>query len=297
MKFLTFVFISSFFLCFSHSNNEINSPQVPDYIIYESDTLPIYTLIIEQYLDKLGAEDNGDLFGLKFREGAATYCWRGYQAIYSIKNDSLFLNQLINCGDLLYDNEINHKDSKDRLVKLFKNKIKNGKVHLDWFSGNLNLPKANLLRWDGVFHNSFEEEIQLKIRKGKIRKKNKVLNYIDDPNRINRRKDDTLSNIIFKELNKVNWNNKKEFDCSEAYIITIGKNGKVKDVIMKDYQDKSTIDKYWDKDEYKYCIKNVFDCLKKLKFDILKKDNKLIEEKIYIEFWILDDGTLENWTW
>jgi len=39
------------------------------------------------------------MFGLSFRDGASFNCWRGYQAIYKIDNDSLFLVDIINCGE------------------------------------------------------------------------------------------------------------------------------------------------------------------------------------------------------
>jgi hypothetical protein len=67
------------------------SPQSPDYIIYKGDTLATYTLILEQYFQLQEKADQGKLFGLSFRDGATFNCWRGYQAIYKIDNDSLFL--------------------------------------------------------------------------------------------------------------------------------------------------------------------------------------------------------------
>jgi len=37
-------------------------------------------------------------------------------------------------------------------------------------------------------------------------------------------------------------------------------------------------------------------CLKKLQFDVIKKHGEPIEENVFIEIWLNDDGTLENWT-
>ena len=75
------------------------SPQSPDYIIYRDDTLATYTLILEQYFQLQGRADQGKLFGLSFRDGATFNCWRGYQAIYKIDRDSLFLVDIISCGE------------------------------------------------------------------------------------------------------------------------------------------------------------------------------------------------------
>jgi hypothetical protein len=74
------------------------SPQMPDYIIFKGDTIATYNLILEQYLQRNDTTEQ--LFGLSFRnstDGSFSFnCWRGYQAIYKIDNDSLFLVDIIN---------------------------------------------------------------------------------------------------------------------------------------------------------------------------------------------------------
>lgn len=268
------------------------SPQVPDYLIYKGDTIPVYTLILEQYFEKIQKSDKGDLFGLKFREGASFNCWRGYQAIYSIENDSLFLKNIIDCGE----NKIDLQASNKRVNEIFQEKVKNNKVYIEWYSGEFSIPNGELLRWDGVFHKTFENEILIKVENGKVKMISEIENYLDSPKKLNRKYRDTISNIIFKELNKNNWINKNDFDCSEKYLITIDKTGKISNVSMPDYRTKEEIKEFWDKNEYKYCIKTVLKGLRELRFDILKKNGNPIEEKVYLEIWIEDDGKLENWT-
>lgn len=283
--FIILVIISSVKVGFS-------SPQFPDYVIYKGDTIPIYNLILEQYLKKIEKSDKGSLFGLKFREGASLNCWRGYQAIYSIENDSLFLKNIIHCGE----QKINQFASEKRINQIFNSKVINGKVYIDWFSGSFSLPNGKLLRWDGVFHKTFENEILIKVRNGKIRKVSEIKNYIDEPNRINRKYKDTISKVMFNELSKTNWDNKEDFDCSEKYLVTIGKNGEISNVIMVEYQTKKDIKEFWDKNEYNYCVNAVFKKLRGLKLDVMKRNNKPIEEKIYLEIWVEDNGKLEDWT-
>ncbi len=133
-------------------------------MIFKEDTIPVYNLLVEKYYKNLKESDNGELFGLKFREGAMTFCWRGYQAVYEIDNDSLFVKHIINCGELFNGNKIDIKESDKRLRKLFKNKVNNNRVLVDWYSGNLNLPEKNLLRWDGVFHKTFEKETSINLK-------------------------------------------------------------------------------------------------------------------------------------
>ncbi len=271
------------------------SPQLPDYIIYKGDTLAVYELILEQYLENIGTPNQGDLFGLKFREGSSLNCWRGYQAIYSIENDSLFLKNIIHCGELFSKKPINQEDSKKRIQELLGSKFKNNKVFIDWYSGSFGLPNGDLLRWDGVFYRIFEKEILIDVKKGKIELVSDVSNYEDKPDAINRRYKDKISDIMFKELEKVKWKSIDKFDQSEKYFVNIGKNGMVSDVSMVEYQEKDSIAKYWDKPEYNYCIRTILQGLKNLKFDVVKKDGEPIEEKVYIEIW-LEDGKLENWT-
>jgi hypothetical protein len=57
--------------------------------------------------------DEEKLFGLSFRtslEGIGTSfnCWRGYQAIYKIENDSLFVSSIIDCHSIKKIDILNH---------------------------------------------------------------------------------------------------------------------------------------------------------------------------------------------
>lgn len=275
------------------------SPQMPDYLIYKGDTLPVYNLILEKYLEKINQTDQGDLFGLKFREGASLNCWRGYQAIYKIENDSLFLSDIIDCGELRYKKTIDKDESKKRITNIFNGKIRNGKVFLNWYSGNFSLPKSSLLRWDGVFYKSFENEILIKVDNGRIKKVKLISNYIDKPDRINRRYTDTVSNVLFEQLKSknLNWEQLDDCECADRYLVTINKNGKISKVQMADYQSKDSIDMYWEKKDYNLCIKSIYRAVKGLKFDIIKRKGVKVSEKVYLEIWYEEKtGQIENWT-
>lgn len=278
------------------SKNSIACPQLPDYVIYNGDTIPVYSLILEKYFEKVNKSDQGSLFGLKFRGGDSSNCWRGYQAIYSVENDSLFLKEIISCGELYSNKAVNIEDSRSRIRDIFGDKYKNNKVFIDWFSGKFSLPNGNLLRWDGVFYKIFEKEILLQVEKGKIRSILNINNYEDKPSGINRRYRDTIANVFFKEVEKFKWKKLDKFDPSERYLVTIGKNGKVSNVSMAEYQLKDSIKKYWDRNEYKYCIRSVRKALKNLTFDIIKKEGRPIEEKFSFEIWLEENGKLKKWT-
>jgi len=270
------------------------SPQSPDYIIYKGDTLATYTLLLEQYFQLQEKFDQGQLFGLSFRDGSTFNCWRGYQAIYKLDNDSLFLVDIISCGERR-NGIINKAASADKMRSIFKEKFINDRVYIDWFSGDMKFPLTNkVLRWDGVFYTIYEREKVISISNGKVLTTQDVENYVDDPNRINRKDKNKISDILFKKLKKAKWKNKDDFDCSTKYMATIDENGNVSKVRM--LYSEEEIEKYYEKDEYNFCIKKVYDALKSLKFDIIKDKGRPIAEDIYIEIWVEDNGKIENWT-
>jgi hypothetical protein len=270
------------------------SPQLPDYVIYDKDTIVTYNLILEKYLQLQDTAKTEKLFGLAFRNGASFNCWRGYQAFYKIENDSLFLIDIINCGERR-NGQINKAESAEKIKAIFGDKMLNEKVFTDWFSGSISFPLTDkVLRWDGVFYKIFDNEKVISITGGKVNNIENVENYVDDPKRIDRRDKDKVSDILFRQLKKTQWKNAQEFDCSTKYFVTIDENGNVSQVRML-YSDEE-IEKYYEKDEYSFCINIIYYALKSLKFDIIKDKGIPISEDIYIEIWVKDNGKVENWT-
>lgn len=271
------------------------SPQMPDYIIYEKDTIATYNLILEIYLQKQDSSNIDKLFGLSFRDGSSLNCWRGYQAIYKIENSSLFLVDIINCGELR-NGKTDRTKSLEKMEAIFKERLKNGKVFIDWFDGDINFPLTNkILRWDGVFYKIFEKEKVVSISNGLVTKIEDVDNYIDDPKRIDRRDKNKVSDLLFNKLKKSNWKNSHYYDCSDKYLITIDEIGNISKVRM--LYTKEEIEKYYEEDEYNFCIKKILNALNSLKFDIIKDKGKPISEDIHIEIWIEKNGKIENRTY
>lgn len=291
-KRFTFFLTLSFLTLFSLQT--FASPQLPDYIIFKGDTLATYNLLIEQYFQLQGKQDEGKLFGLSFRDGSSFNCWRGYQAIYKIDNDSLFLVDIISCGERRNGN-IDKVASVEKMKEIFKDKFHSDRVYINWFSGDMKFPLTNkVLRWDGVFYTIYEKEKVINISNGKVLTTEDVENYVDDPKRIDRKDKNKISDILFKKLKRSKWKNKEDFDCSEKYMVTIDENGNVSKVRM--LYSEEELEKYFEKDEYDFCISKVYNALKSLKFDIIKDKGKPIAEEIYIEIWVEDNGKLENWT-
>lgn len=284
--------ISIIFIFFSF--RLVASPQMPDYIIYGKDTIATYNLLLEQYLQMFDSTKVEKLFGLVFRDGASFSCWRGYQAIYKIENDSLFLVDIINCGERR-NGRIDKTKSVEKMKVIFGEMFHNDKVFIDWFSGYVSFPLSDkVLRWDGVFYKIFYKEKVITINSGKVNNVEDFDNYVDDPKRIDRKDRDKISDILFKQLKKAKWKNDNDFDCSDKYLVTIDENGNISNVRM--LYSNEEIDKYYDKDEYNYCISKIYNTLKSLKFDVIKDKGIPITEEIYIEIWIEDNGKIENWT-
>lgn len=277
------------------------SPQMPDYIIFKGDTTTTYNLILEQYLQRHDTTKTEQLFGLSFRNstnGTFSFnCWRGYQAIYKIDNDSLFLVDIINCGERR-NGTIDKVASFKKMKEVFGDNLINDRVYINWFSGYLNFPLTNkVLRWDGVFYKIYQKETVVNIAFGKILSIEKVENYVDNSKAIDRKSKDKISDILFKKIKKGKWINVDSIDCSEKYLVTIGKDGKVSKVIMLGYQSQDSNNKYWERNEYDYCINTIFKSLNKLQFDIIKDKGQPISEDIYIEIWFDEKkGKIENWT-
>ena len=185
------------------STGLLGSPQTPDYIIIKGDTIPTYNLLLESYLQKLDTVEAQRLFGLAFRDGASTNCWRGYQAIYLLQNDSLFLVDIINCG-ALRNKTIDKLESLRRMRTIFGAAVRQNRVFINWFSGVINYPIDNsILRWDGVFYTIYERETIVNIDFGKVTEVKDVKNYEDIPNGIDRRDKGKVSKILFKQLKKI----------------------------------------------------------------------------------------------
>lgn len=283
------------FLLLLSTANLKASPQAPDYLIVGKDTIPLYQLILEDYLYSIKqSTDNNSLFGFSFRDdfgyGNTTNCWRGYQAVYSLENDSLFLKYIIPCNLLrkLDANDINN--SNEQMQKIFQEKVKNNKVFIDWFSSEFTTPKGKPIWWDGIFTTIYEKEELYSIRKGILVDKHIVNNYQKVKGGISRKKQE-MSKAVFNEIKKLNWKKlDDEFLCSDTYCLEIDSRGKVISVEKNDQGvelDESDI----------YCQNIIKKQLQKLQFDIILYHGYPFNDKFCIEVFY-DDTTkkLENWS-
>lgn len=279
------------------------SPQMPDYIIYKNDTIALYNLLLENYFHKVGKTDQGQLFGLSFRDNSSTSCWRGYQAVYTIENDSLFLKHILYCGELRYRKDsLNLQSSEEKIKQIFGDKVVNKKVYVDWYTGNISFPRGDILRWDGVFSRTYYKEEILSFKKGLLLKKKLFDNYIDLPNGISRdfskelyRADYKLiTDTIFSIIQTLDWKKWDDCECAQRYLIIINSKGKIRQIKLWSYLEEKENSDY--EKDLKKCISKFKQLLKNLQFDIVKWNGKPYEEKVIFEIFYTVDGKLENWS-
>lgn len=158
--FLLFLFI--FF-----SNQCFSTIQTPDLLIIENDTIKIRPK--NYFLEYLNFKSRP--FNYEIQSALTTACYRGYQAIWRIVDNQIFLEKIIRCnGD-------DQSDKNENIVELFqKNQIKfvqeNNMIVANWL--NLNLYKLDFFKEKNTltdFSNqkhTNQENLFLEIRNGKV---------------------------------------------------------------------------------------------------------------------------------
>ncbi len=157
--------------------NVFGTAQIPDLIIYNGDTLSLYSCPLNSY-------PNQDLITSQGLFGSSgcffTACWRNYVATWEIIDNELFLCEIRNAcyptsmrGVSASVKSISDIDSIGNecadLKVLFPQRFKDGKVKADWVEGKMILPQGKLLYYihDG-FESIYETEIELTIERGEL---------------------------------------------------------------------------------------------------------------------------------
>ncbi len=131
-----------------------STPQFPEQLIIEDDTLNMYSLPLEQYLQK---NEPREKISKYFNIICHTGLLRGYTAIWEIHNDKLYLKGVHGCGN-----------QKEELIHhIFKNSSE--PIQAKWFSGELNIPIGKII-FDGQlgFNRHHKKHIVFQIEKGVV---------------------------------------------------------------------------------------------------------------------------------
>ena len=131
----------------------LSSPQVSDLIIINNDTLPLYSLPLEKYLNENNISPN--IFD---NYGFSTGCYRSYRAIWKLQNDSLFLVALNSC----LSDSINIPFSL-----IFEDDILHNNIFANWLTDTLWIETGNKIFYDHIGWGwYYDREKAIKISKG-----------------------------------------------------------------------------------------------------------------------------------
>ena len=244
-------------------------------------------------IKRLSKTQVNSLFGFSFRNDfgygiTSTNCWRGYQAVYSLGNDSLFLKYIIPCNSLRKLDADDINNSNKQMQSVFQEKVKNNKVFIDWYSSEFTVPKGKPIWWDGIFTTIYDKEELYTIRKGILVDRHIINNYQKVKGGISRKKKE-MSKAVFNEIKKLNWKKlDDEFLCDDTYCLEIDSRGKVINVEKNNYGIEL------DEDDI-YCQKVIKNQLKNLQFDIILYHGRPFNDRFYIEvFYDSTTNKLEN---
>ncbi len=154
--------------------NVYGTAQKPDILIYENDTLNIFTNPLSDSSSKICKDAS-----FCQKRCRSTNCWRGYVATYKIINKKLYLMNLSDCcdGKLKVDLSIAFQDKYD----------KNG-VFISWFNDTIYAPRGEVIYYSHMgYETVYQKEIRLILNNGVLVKidtldnsKTKLNYYFDD---------------------------------------------------------------------------------------------------------------------
>ena len=232
--------------------NAFSTAQIPDILFYNGDTLVLYSNPLEEYINK-----NPSFKLIDFDGCGSTACWKGYRAIWEIRNDSIFLERITSCNNLC-----GIKTTDANLLKMFGSE----KVFASWITEKLKVVKGDRIKYIHMGYSSiFEYEQFFVIKNGKLKREYTISVYNTKRIKYNYKKDIAysvkLSDTIYKLINSINW---KEYDdslifCFDLYRIKFKINGTVKNVLYHAYNNEKKIQIWWwnltEKDECREIIK------------------------------------------
>lgn len=165
--------IKTILICWM-SGQLFGTAQIPDFLIYQGDTLAIYANPLEDYFDKKGERTIG---GLEM-EGMCTALWRGYVGTWIIEKDSLFLVSIETdyCNDNPIDIDISEEFGSNR-------------VFADWVSFEIINPYGKQIKYIHQGYQSiYEYERGFEFLNGKLTQQNNYDNsksresiYLEQP--------------------------------------------------------------------------------------------------------------------
>jgi hypothetical protein len=177
-------YIVTFLIVTTFSLKSLGTAQAPDKLIYNGDTLSIFSNPLEQLpdIEKLRVKLFGDKEGC-----SSTACWRGYEATWEIVGNELYLIGIYSC--CLRKDKI-----QADLKRLFGEKYINGKVKADWVTADILSPQGKLIHYIHMGYGSlYEREVVFEIENGQLQgtiiydnSKSRQSEFSKDNNKLNK---------------------------------------------------------------------------------------------------------------
>lgn len=273
-------------------NTVFATGQVPDYMVYKGDTVAIFSNPLEQYFEQTGKRELIDFVGCW-----STACWRGYKAIWELKNDSLFLRQITSC----------HKDCAPEINNASLEKIfGTDNVFADWFTGSIIIPQGKQVQYIHMGYASiYERELHLSFQIGlqvdeRTVSNEKIANKVKFWER-QRQIEKNVQDTLFSQVQKsIDWDTIKTpwYDlCDEEYVLTYNRNGKLKKVWVyweiETFREKMDV-WWWNMTDNRKCRRVMKKALKPINISYL--DLPKHKTKVHFEvFYNTKTGKVELW--
>jgi len=177
--------------------------QIPDLLIVGGDTLRLYANPLELYFTQGYPREFPGLMGC-----GSTACWRGYQAIWTIIDNKLYLLRIQSC----HRAEQCSDTRPANLQQMFGDRFKDGKVFANWVTDSLTAPFGNSLRYVHMgYASTYEYDKLISVKAGNIEFIKDFHNIFPDPKRLSRYDDSLMHKTIFNLVDKkIRWNNLKK---------------------------------------------------------------------------------------
>lgn len=187
------------------------TPQIGDLLIYKGDTIRVYPFMLDSLFHNNHTffEENRSI------QLSSSACWRVYQAVFEVKNDSLFLQKI-------YGAEKQEMD----MTSVFN---KQGDVFLGWYSGILTSPRDLKIYDHSGWGGYYEYETDFVFEKGILKNVSEYHNTIK-PSVYTDLSTNVLANFI---KSNIDYDNIKPISYRmriSVRIDNVDENGKITDV-------------------------------------------------------------------
>ncbi|MGM0582121.1 MAG: hypothetical protein ACQETL_15670 [Bacteroidota bacterium] len=282
---MRFLYFSLILLLFG--TNGFSTAQVPDYLLYNGDTLALFSNPLKSYLEKNNIEQIPDLKGCN-----STNCWRGYIAFWELRNDSLYLQRITSCHD-----NCGLPTENANLSLLFDN-YDGSPIFAYWVKEVLISPQGRLIQYVHMGYGSkYEREIHFDIRNGRLTDFEEIENDFENNEQIERYNYALVRDSIFYHVSKgTDWSimGGEEF-CDDAYFIKIGKSGKVKSVTYEPIDGDNLFQRLWWNLGNRECINSVKRPIKGINFKRMIPNEHFKPMTIRLEIDYDEDKGLTLW--